>query len=170
MEKRWGRGRRRRWGVGLGVPAVLAVLAVLPSCSTVPAPLIERHLGYTDALAAGAAFPEPAWEGVPPEGCRASTGVARSGGLLFALHCSGAGRARSSHEAYVGMRLKNGWTVKDTHVSVLQRASGQFDLEEPPRGSDSARLAARLSADPGGEVLIEVDVTVQGPKGTDCYR
>jgi len=165
MEESGARGGWRHWG-----GSILAVLAVFSGCSTVPAPLVERHLGYTEAAAAGATFPEPAWEGAPPDGCRASTGVARSGGLLFALHCSGPGRARSSHEAYVGMRLRNGWTVKDTHVSVLQRASGRFDLEEPRRGSDSARLAARLSADPGGEVLIEVDVTVQGPKGTDCYR
>lgn len=90
--------------------------------------------------------------------------------MLFGLHCSGSSGGRSSHPAYVGFRLRNGWKVEGTRVVVLQRSKGKFGLKEPAIGSSDAELTAMLSADSGGEVLIEVYVQVAGSRGTDYYR
>lgn len=145
-------------------------MGMLGACAGAPTTRTERDVVYNETLAAGARFPDPAYEGPASEGCRATTGVARSGGMLFGLHCPSTGSARSTHGAYLGLQLKNGWRVKATRVVVLQETKGRFDLQEPQRGSDSAALTARLSAEPGGEVLVEVNVTVEGPHGTDYFR
>lgn len=150
--------------------ALCAAMGALGACAAAPTTRIERDVVYSETLGAGARFPEPSYEGPGADGCRATTGVARSGGMLFGLHCPPTSSARSAHDAYLGLRLRNGWKVKGTRVVVLQQARGRFDLKEPSPGSDSALLTARLSADAGGEVLIEVSVTVEGPRGTDYYR
>jgi hypothetical protein len=77
---------------------------------------------------------------------------------------------KSKHPAYVGFRLKNGWKVKDTRVVVTGPSKAGFDLEKPAPGSDQPFLKGKLWAGPGGEILIEVYVKVEGPKGTSYFR
>jgi hypothetical protein len=131
--------------------------------------LEEREIVWQEAEQGGASFPEPAAADASA-GCRATTGVARSGGVLFSLRCPGALGTRSLHPAYAGFRLRNGWKVKDTRVVVTGPSKAGFDLEKPVPGSDQPFLRGKLWAGPGGEVLVEVYVKVEGPKGTSYYR
>jgi hypothetical protein len=148
---------------------LLAVLALLGTPAA-PAPVVEeREISWQEAQQAGATLPEPEVADASA-GCRATTGVARSGGVLFSLRCPGSLGTKSSHPAYVGFRLKNGWKVKDTRVVVTGSSKAGFDLEKPAPGSDQPFLKGKLWAGPGGEVLIEVYVKVEGPKGTSYFR
>jgi hypothetical protein len=132
-------------------------------------PLEEREIAWPEAELGGATLPEPS-VGDVSAGCRATTGVARSGGALFSLRCPGALGTRSSHPSYAGFRLKHGWRVKDTRVVVAGSSKAGFDLEKPAPGSDRPFLRGLLWAGPGGEVLIEVYVRIEGPKGTSYFR
>lgn len=132
-------------------------------------PLEEREIVWQEAQQAGASFPEPVVADASAA-CRATTGVARSGGALFSLRCPGALGTKSTHPAYAGFRLKNGWKVKDTRVVVVGSSKAGFDLEKPVAGSDQPFVKGKLWAGPGGEVLIEVYVKVEGPKGTTYFR
>ncbi|HEY3351517.1 MAG TPA: hypothetical protein VGM13_17200 [Thermoanaerobaculia bacterium] len=134
-----------------------------------PPPPEERDILWQEAEQGGATFPEPAVADASAA-CRATTGVARSGGVLFSLRCPGALGTTSTHPAYVAFHLKNGWKVKDTRVVVVGSSKAGFDLEKPVPGSDQPFLKGKLWAGPGGEVLIEVYVKVQGPKGTSYSR
>jgi hypothetical protein len=129
----------------------------------------EREIAWQDAQQAGATLPEPSVADASA-GCRATTGVARSGGALFSLRCPGSLGTKSTHPAYAGFRLKNGWKVKDTRVVVTGSSKAGFDLEKPVPGSDQPFLKGKLWAGPGGEVLIEVYVKVEGLKGTSYSR
>lgn len=146
----------------------LLLVGPVPSGAAPPA-LEEREISWQEAQEAGATFPEPSVDAAAA-GCRATTAVARSGGVLFSLRCPGALGTRSSHPAFGGVRLKNGWKVKDTRVVVTGTARAGFDLEKPVPGSDLPFLRGTLWAGPGGEVLIEAYVRVVGPSGTSCYR
>jgi hypothetical protein len=132
-------------------------------------PFEEREIVWQEAEQAGASFPEPTVADASAA-CRATTGVARSGGALFSLRCPGALGTKSTHPAYAGFRLKNGWKVKDTRVVVVGSSKAGFDLEKPAPGSDQPFVKGKLWAGPGGEVLIEVYVKVEGPKGTSYFR
>jgi hypothetical protein len=44
------------------------------------------------------------------------------------------------------------------------------DLDKPAPGSDQPLLKGKLWAGPGGEILIEVYVKVEGPKGTSYFK
>lgn len=145
----------------------LAVLALLGTPAASAAPLEEREIAWQDAQQAGATLPEPEVADASA-GCRTTTGVARSGGVLFSLRCTGTLGTKSTHPAYAGFRLKNGWKVKDTRVVVVGQSKAGFDLEKPAPGSDQPFLKGKLWAGPGGEALVEVYVKVEGPKGT-CY-
>lgn len=134
-----------------------------------PPTLEEREIVWQEAQQGGASFPEPTLAD-SSAGCRASTGVARSGGMLFSLHCPGALGTRSEHPALVGLRLKNGWKVKDTRVVMVGQSKAGFDLEKPPPGSDEPLLRGKLWTGPGGDVLVEVYVKVEGPKDTSYFR
>jgi len=148
---------------------LLAVLALLGTPAA-PAPALEeREVTWQEAQQAGATLPEPEVADASA-GCRATTGVARSGGVLFSLRCPGSLGTKSTHPAYVGFRLKNGWKVKDTRVVVTGSSKAGFDLEKPAPGTDQAFLKGKLWAGPGGEVLIEVYVKVEGPRGTSWSR
>jgi hypothetical protein len=137
----------------------------------VPAPpaLEEREIVWQEAQASGATLPEPELADTSA-GCRTTTGVARSGGVLFSLRCPGALGTRSTHGAYAGLRLKNGWKVSGTRVVVVGSTRAGFDLEKPASGVDVPFVKGRLWAGPGGEVLIEVYVKVAGPRGTSGFR
>jgi hypothetical protein len=151
----------------------LALLAICllgaVSAEAVTPPPEEREISWQEAQQAGATLPEPEVADASA-GCRATTGVARSGGVLFSLRCPGSLGTKSAHPAYVGLRLKNGWKVKDTRVVVTGAAKAGFDLEKPVPGSDQAFLKGKLWAGPAGEVLIEVYVKVEGPKGTSYFK
>jgi hypothetical protein len=135
-----------------------------------PSPALEqREIVWQEAQEAGATLPEPSVADLSAA-CRATTGVARSGGVLFSLRCPGLLGTKSTHPAYVGFRLKNGWKVKDTHVVVTGASKAGFELEKPAPGSDQPFLKGKLWAGPGGEVLIEVYVKVEGPKGTSYFK
>ena len=151
--------------------AALLVLCLFYAASAGAAPpaVEEREISWQEAQQAGATLPEPEVADASA-GCRATTGVARSGGVLFSLRCPGTLGTKSSHPAYVGLRLKNGWKVKDTRVVVTGSSKAGFDLEKPAPGSDQAFLKGKLWAGPGGEVLIEVYVKVEGPKGTSYFK
>jgi hypothetical protein len=131
--------------------------------------LEEREIVWQEAEQGGASFPEPSVADASA-GCRATTGVARSGGVLFSLRCPGSLGTKSTHPAYVGLRLKNGWKVKDTRVVVTGSSKAGFELEKPVPGSDQPFLKGKLWAGPGGEVLIEVYVKAEGPKGTSYFK
>ena len=131
--------------------------------------LEEREIVWQESALAGASFPEPSVADASA-GCRATTGVARSGGVLLSLRCPGLLGTKSTHPAYVGFRLKNGWKVKDTRVVVAGSTKAGFDLEKPAPGSDQPFVSGKLWAGPGGEVLIEVYVKVEGPKGSSYFR
>lgn len=150
---------------------VLFVLLLAPAAIAAGAvpPLEEREISWQDAQQAGATLPEPEVADASA-GCRATTGVARSGGVLFSLRCPGSLGTKSSHPAYVGLRLKNGWKVKDTRVVVTGSSKAGFDLDKPAPGSDQPFVKGKLWAGPGGEVLIEVYVKVEGPKGTSYFK
>jgi hypothetical protein len=143
-------------------PAALAAGPAAPA-------LEEREIVWQEAEQGGASFPEPAVADASA-GCRATTGVARSGGVLFSLRCAGALGTGSRHPAYSGFRLKNGWKVKDTRVVIVGSSKAGFDLEKPVPGSDQPFVKGKLWAGPGGEVLIEVYVKVEGPKGTSYFK
>jgi len=151
--------------------AALLVFTLFGAASAgAPAPpLEEREIVWQEAEQGGASFPEPSVADASA-GCRATTGVARSGGVLFSLRCPGSLGTKSTHPAYVGFRLKNGWKVKDTRVVVTGSSKAGFDLEKPAPGSDQPFVKGKLWAGPGGEVLIEVYVKVEGPKGTSYFR
>ena len=149
-------------------PLALSLLGATLAGAVTP-PLEEREIAWQDVQQAGATLPEPAVADASA-GCRATTGVARSGGVLFSLRCPGSLGTKSTHPAYAGFRLKNGWKVKDTRVVVVGASKAGFDLEKPVPGSDLPYLKARLWAGPGGEVLIEVYVKVEGPKGGSYFR
>jgi hypothetical protein len=134
-----------------------------------PPAVEEREIVWQEAEQGGASFPEPTVADASA-GCRATTAVARSGGVLFSLRCPGSLGTKSTHPAYVGFRLKNGWKVKDTRVVVTGSSKAGFDLEKPAPGSDQPFLKGKVWAGPGGEVLIEVYVKVEGPKGTSYFR
>ncbi len=149
-----------------------ALLFMTPAALAAGAPppaLEEREITWEDARQAGATLPEPEVADASA-GCRATTGVARSGGVLFSLRCPSALGTKSTHPAYAGFRLKNGWKVKDTHIVVVGQSKAGFDLEKPAPGSDQPFLKGRLWAGPGGEVLVEVYVKVEGPKGTSYAK
>jgi hypothetical protein len=151
---------------------LLFVLLLAPaafSAGPVPPSVEEREVTWQEAQQAGAMLPEPAVADASA-GCRATTGVARSGGVLFSLRCPGTLGTKSSHPAYVGLRLKNGWKVKDTRVVVVGQSKAGFELDKPVPGSDQPFLRGKLWAGPGGEVLIEVYVKVEGPKGTSYFH
>ncbi|HQQ77900.1 MAG TPA: hypothetical protein PLB01_11130 [Thermoanaerobaculia bacterium] len=131
-------------------------------------PLEERDVVWQEAEQGGATLPEPSVADVSA-GCRATTGVARSGGALFSLRCPGSLGTKSAHPAYANLHLKNGWKVKDTRVVVVGSSKAGFDLEKPAPGSDQPFVKGKLWAGPGGEVLIEVYVKVEGPRGTRPY-
>lgn len=101
-------------------PAALAAGPAAP-------PLGEREIVWQEAEVGGATLPEPTVADASA-GCRATTGVARSGGVLFSLRCPGSLGTRSSHPAYAGFRLKNGWKVKDTRVVVTGSSKAGFEL------------------------------------------
>ena len=146
------------------LPAFLAAFAM----AAAPA-LEERDIAWEEARAAGATLPDPEVADASA-GCRATTGVARSGGVLFSLRCPGTLGTKSAHPAYAGFRLRNGWKVKDTRAVVVGQSKAGFDLEKPVPGTDQPFLKGRLWAGPGGEVLVEVTVKVEGPKGTSYAR
>jgi hypothetical protein len=134
-----------------------------------PGPHVEeREISWQAAQEAGATFPEPSVADASAR-CRATTGVARSGGVLFSLRCPGPLGTRSTHPAFAGVRLKNGWKVKDTRVVVTSTSRAGFDLERPAPGSDHPFLKGTLWAGPDGEVLLEAYVKVEGPSGTSCF-
>jgi hypothetical protein len=151
------------------VNVLLAVLALLGTPAGPAAALEEREVTWQEAQKAGATLPEPSVADASA-GCRATTGVARSGGVLFSLRCPGVLGTKSSHPAYVSLRLKNGWKVKNTRVVVTGSSKAGFELEKPAPGSDQPFLKGKLWAGPGGEVLIEVYVKVEGPKGTSYFH
>ena len=148
---------------------LLLMAPVVLAAGAAPPALEEKEITWQDAQQAGAALPEPEVADASA-GCRATTGVARSGGLLFSLRCPGSLGTKSSHPAYAGFRLKNGWKAKDTRVVVVGQSKAGFDLEKPAPGSDLPFLKGKLWAGPGGEVLVEVYVKVEGPKGTSYIR
>ena len=145
------------------------LLAATALAGVPAAKVAEREIVWREAQQGGATFPEPAVADASA-GCQATTGVARSGGVLFSLRCPAALGTTSSHPAYVGFRLKNGWKVKDTRVVVAGQSKAGFDLDKPAPDSDQPFLKGKLWAGPGGEVLIEVYVKVEGPKGTSYFR
>jgi len=149
------------------LPTLFALGAALPAAPA--APLEEKEIAWQEARQAGASLPEPDVADASA-GCRATTGVARSGGALFSLRCPGALGTKSSHTAFADFRLKNGWKVKDTRVVVVGSSKAGFDLEKPAPGSDQPFVKGRLWSGPGGEVLIEVYVKIEGPKGTSYFR
>jgi hypothetical protein len=148
---------------------VLVLLAPAAFAAGPAAAPEEMEIAWQDAQQAGATLPEPEVADLSA-GCRATTAVARSGGVLFSLRCPGALGTRSAHPAYAGFRLKNGWKVKDTRVVVVGQSKAGFDLEKPSPGSDQPFLKGKLWAGPGGEVLVEVYVKVEGPKGSSYFR
>lgn len=148
--------------------ALLALCLVGAAALAAPTPLEEREISWQDAQQAGATLPEPEVADASA-GCRATTGVARSGGVLFSLRCPGTLGTKSTHPAYVGLRLKNGWKVKDTRAVVTGASKAGFELEKPVPGSDQPFVKGKLWAGPGGEVLVEVYVKVEGPKGTSYF-
>jgi len=145
------------------------LLAATALAGTPAAKVAEREIVWREAQQGGATFPEPAVADASA-GCQATTGVARSGGVLFSLRCPGALGTTSAHPAYVGFRLKNGWKVKDTRVVVAGQSKAGFDLDKPAPDSVQPFLKGKLWAGPGGEVLIEVYVKVEGPMGTSYFR
>ncbi len=155
---------------GLALLAFIALFAFVAYRVVAGAPAAEeREIVWQEAEQAGALLPEPSVADASA-GCRATTGVARSGGALFSLRCPGALGTKSAHPAYAGFRLKNGWKVKDTRVVVVGSSKAGFDLEKPAPGSDQPFVKGKLWAGPGGEVLIEVYVKVEGPKGTSYFK
>jgi hypothetical protein len=155
------------------VRRLLLILVLLMPAAHAAGPaataLEEREISWQDAQQAGATLPEPAVADASA-GCRATTGVARSGGVLFSLRCPGSLGTKSSHPAYVGFRLKNGWKVKDTRVVVTGSSKAGFELEKPAPDADQPFVKGKLWAGPGGEVLLEVYVKVEGPKGTTYFK
>ena len=149
----------------------LSALLLAPAAIAAGAgpPLEEREIAWQDAQQAGATLPDPEVADAAA-GCRATTGVARSGGVLFSLRCPGTLGTKSAHPAYAGLRLKNGWKVKDTRVVVTGSSKAGFDLEKPTPGSDQPFVKGKLWAGPGGEVLVEVYVKVEGSRGTSYFK
>lgn len=144
----------------------LVVAAALACSSEVRATRTEEvEIVWQEAQKAGASLPGPALADASA-GCRATTGVARSGGILLSLRCPGTLGTKSIHPALAGFRLRNGWKVRDTRVVVVAQSKAGFDLDKPAPGSDDPFLKGTLWAGPGGEVLLEVYVKVVGPKGT----
>ena len=150
--------------------ALAAFLLAVSASAEGPAPaVVEREIAWAEARKAGATLPEPEVADASA-GCRATTGVARSGGALFSLRCPGALGTKSTHPAYAGLRLKSGWKVKGTRVVVVGSSRAGFDLEKPAPGSDRPFVKGNLWSGPGGEVLVEVYVEIEGPRGTSCFR
>lgn len=151
------------------LPALALFLVGAAASAEAKPPLEEREIVWQEAEQGGATLPEPSVADASA-GCRATTGVARSGGALFSLRCPGSLGTKSTHPAFASFHLKNGWKVKDTRVVVVGESKAGFDLEKPAAGSDQPFVKGRLWAGPGGEVLIEVYVKVEGPKGTSYYK
>lgn len=149
---------------------LLLAATMIAGAPAAPAATVEeREIVWQEAQQGGATFPEPTVADASAA-CRATTGVARSGGVLFSLRCPGTLGTTSAHPAYVGFHLKNGWKVKDSRVVVVGSSKAGFDLDKPASGSDQPFVKGQLWAGPGGEVLIEVYVRVEGPKGTSYFR
>jgi hypothetical protein len=161
-----GRTRAVSWSL---LALFLAGIGSGTSHGTRPPALEEREIVWQEAQQGGASFPEPTLAD-SSAGCRATTGVARSGGMLFSLHCPGALGTKSIHPALVGLRLKNGWRVKGTRVVTVGQSKAGFYLEKPAPGSDEPLLRGRLWTGPGGDVLVEVYVKVEGPKDASYFR
>ena len=160
--------KRRTLLVVATIPALVLSAASLLAAKA-PPPLEEREIVWQDAQQGGASFPEPALADASA-GCRATTGIARSGGVLFSLRCPGTLGTKSVHPALVGFRLKNGWKVKETRVVPVGQSKAGFELEKPVPGSDLPLLRGSLWAGPGGDVLVEVYVRIEGPKGTSYFQ
>lgn len=97
--------------------------------------------------------------------------------LEFFLDCRGAGRARATPEALIGLELKHGWHVKEVHTRLERQGSlftgGGSTIEwqvVPEAGATRPYMRVRLTCDPDHAIWAHVRIEIEGPAGTDPYR
>lgn len=130
--------------------------------------LVDRTIAYRVAESAGARFPAPAVQG--GNSCSARTGPAENGGLAVELRCPSLTGSSTTHRAYVGFRLRNGWKVKATNVEVTENRSGGYDVVKPPTGGENPETTVHLRSGPFGAIRLVLTTVVTGPEGTGYDR
>lgn len=130
--------------------------------------LVDRTIAYRVAESAGAQFPAPAVPG--GNSCSARTGPAENGGVAVELRCPSFTGTSTSHRAYVGFRLRNGWKVKATNVEVTENRNGGFDVVKPATGGDNPETTVQLRSGPFGSIRLVLTTVVTGPEGTAYDR
>lgn len=106
-------------------------------------------------------------------------------GVTFRVDCVTAYGApsltggKADATAFGGFRLKNGWRIKDIHVTFpselhvdyLEDPAKTFRwLRKPEIGSDDIDMKAHVSVNPGLMMVVNVKVLIEGPGGTDPYQ
>lgn len=79
---------------------------------------------------------------------------------------------RATPEAFTGFRLKNGWKVKDfAVVQDFHGASSDWQWRKTPsKGTDDPSMKMHVYAGPNVYVKVHVQVTIEGPAGTNPYQ
>lgn len=131
-------------------------------------------LNYDKAKRAGAQFGaslDPSSSSRASTLCIVQQGQDSGVGVLFMLNCTYTG-GRSTPEAYVNFRLKNGWKVKSFDVvNVTKVASADWQWTKTPSiGSDDPSSKVHLWADPLGQIILSVKIEIEGPAGTNPYQ
>ncbi|HUP93074.1 MAG TPA: CARDB domain-containing protein [Solimonas sp.] len=95
-------------------------------------------------------------------------------GWIYGINCVAlpAG-GRVAHESYINFTLKNGWKIKG--FSIVQQsvygvgANWQW-AQVPTIGSTNPYMKMSVWANSGANVRVDVQVTIEGPAGTNPYQ
>lgn len=137
-------------------------------------PKETQLLDYEKAKQAGAQFGaslDPSSASPASTLCLVNQMGVPAGGVQFSLICTYTG-GRSTPEAWMNFRLKNDWKVKSFEV-VNKTKFGSVDwqwIKTPSVGSDDPSSKVHLWADPLGQLIVIVKVTIEGPAGTNPYQ
>jgi hypothetical protein len=148
-----------------------------------PPQLATQVLDYEKAKRAGAQFShgvegsQGACIDVGQFDARFSTfmqGRSIPAGVLFSIDCLvilAPTGARATPEAFMGFRLKNGWTVKEFGFGEILREAGDWQWRKTPsKGTDDPSMRMHIWANVGGRIGVPVKVIIEGPAGTDPYQ
>ncbi len=165
-----------------------------PYVRITPADPDIQVLSYARARAAGANFTQnPLSAGTCPflgqkDGASVGWAEAVHEGVTFMADCvpqqvlpvippPTGGRVDAT--AYEDFRLKNGWRIKEVHVTFPSEPHVDFMddsnkvfrwLRQPQVGSDDPSMSVHLAVNPALALTVNVEVLIEGPAGRDPYQ
>ena len=111
--------------------------------------------------------------------CKSGGDFLNGGGVRIFVDCANQGYGalglKADFDIWKGLRLKNGWKVKnlDMHASSFGTepagtdARHGFRVSTPPAvGSDNPETTVHLFAERATEIVVEGGLTIEGPHGT----